>query len=142
MNTEDRLNILQKIAEYSHTFDSKDAEGWAKLFMDDGVWEMLNQDKDTPDTHLDGRDAIRAWAVNNHASRPNGMRSYHHQTNTSFDELTSENARTRTMVVITVHDMSEADRPTGARVLLTGVYHDDWVKVSDGWYLKKRVLVV
>ena len=142
MNVEDRLDILQKIAEYSHTFDGQDAEGWANLFTEDGIWEMINQDKETPDTHLDGRDAIREWAANNQSSRPAGVRSYHHQSNTSFDKLTSESAQTRTMAVITVHDMSEANSTKGARVLLTGVYHDDWVKASDGWYFKKRVLVI
>lgn len=142
MNTEDRLDILQRIAEYAHTFDGLDAEGWANLFTADGIWEMVNQDKDAPDTYLDGRDAIREWAVNNHASRPPGVRSYHHQTNTSFDELTSEGARTRTMVVITAHDMSEANTTKGPRILLTGVYHDDWMKTSDGWFIKKRSLII
>ena len=37
MNVEDRLDILQKIAEYAYTFDGKDAEGWANLFTEDGV---------------------------------------------------------------------------------------------------------
>ena len=142
MNTEDRLDILQKIAEYSYTFDGKDAEGWANLFTGDGVWDMTNADKNTPDTHLAGRDAIYEWARNNHRSRPDGIRSYHHQSGTSFDKLTSCTAQTRTMMIITVHDMSDANRTKGVQVLLTGIYHDDWVKLSDGWRIKKRVLLI
>jgi hypothetical protein len=38
MDIEDRLDILQKIAEYSYTFDGKDADGWANLFTDG--WRM------------------------------------------------------------------------------------------------------
>ena len=142
MNTEDRLDILQKIAEYSYTFDGKDADGWANLFTEDGVWDSIIKEQETPTEHLVGRDTIRDWAANRHKIIPDTYRSFHHQSGTSFDELTPDAARTRTMVIITGHDMSGYDGTKGAQVTITGIYHDDWVKTADGWHMKKRVLVI
>jgi hypothetical protein len=142
MDIEDRLDILQKIAEYSYTFDGKDADGWANLFTEDGIWDSIIKGQETPTEHLVGRDAIREWAVNRHKTIPDTYRSFHHQSGTIFDALAADSANTRTMVIITGHDMSGAGDAQGAQVSLTGIYHDDWVKTSDGWRMKKRVLVM
>jgi len=51
-----------------------------------------------------------------------------------FDELTSEAARTRTMVLVTHQGVTEAaPRPTAS-----GVYHDQWCKTREGWRLAHR----
>ena len=143
MNLEDRLDILQKIAEYSYTFDGKDAEGWAALFTEDGVWDSIFKEQETPTEHLVGRKAIREWASNRHKIIPDTYRSFHHQSGTIFDELTGDAARTRTMVILTGHDMSgDYDPAKTARITITGIYHDDWVKTPAGWRIKKRVLVM
>jgi len=52
MNTEDKLAIQQAIANYSYTFDSGDAEGWANIFTEDGVWEFFAGGVPTPTTRL------------------------------------------------------------------------------------------
>lgn len=143
MNVEDRLDILQKIAEYSYAFDGKDAEGWANLFTEDGVWDCIIKEQEEPIDHLVGRDTIREWAVKRHSIIPDTYRSFHHQSGTSFDELTPDTARTRTMTIITGHDMSAGHDPAKpAQVSTTGIYTDDWVKTSEGWLMKKRVLVI
>jgi SnoaL-like domain len=41
MSIEDKLAIHEVIAQYSYTYDGKDAEGFAQLFVDDGVFEVL-----------------------------------------------------------------------------------------------------
>ena len=143
MSVEDRLDILQKIAEYAYTFDGKDAEGWANLFTKDGVWDSIIKEQEEPMDHLVGRDTIREWAVNRHKTIPDTLRSFHYQSGTSFDELTPDAARTRTMVMVTGHDMSAGlDPAKPAQVSITGVYTDDWVKTSEGWLIKKRILVL
>jgi len=142
MNTGDRLDILQKIAEYSYAFDGRDAEGWANLFTDDGEWISTVREQDKPTEHLVGREAIRKWAANRHRTIPDTYRSFHHQSGTIFDALTSEAARTRTMLILTGHDMSGYDGSKGPGVTITGIYEDDWVKTSEGWLIRKRVLVI
>ena len=143
MNTQDRLDILQKVAEYSYTFDGKDAEGWSKLFTVDGVWESIRGGDSEPTERLVGRDEIRSWAAQRHATIPNTYRSFHHQSGTVFDELTQDSARTRTMLILTGQDTSSSDPREGApRVTITGTYHDDWQKTAEGWLFAKRVLVI
>ncbi len=142
MNAEDRLDILQQIAAYSFTFDGKDADGWAALFTEEGEWLSRYQGQETPTEHLVGRDAIRAWAAKRHGTIPDTYRSFHHQSGTLFDELTADSATTRTMLVLTGHDMSGANPARGAQVGITGIYHDQWVKNAEGWLISKRVLLM
>src|SRR2546430_16964734 len=50
------------------------------------------------------------------------------------DELSSDSARTRTMVLVTHQGATEpAPRPTAS-----GVYYDRWRKTSEGWRLAHR----
>lgn len=140
VSTEDRLDILQVIAEYSYTFDSKDAEGWSKLFTDDAVWEFIGAQSDAPLMKLDGREQILAWAKQRHGEIPDNIRSYHHQSGIAFEAVTPESARTRVMVIITAHDFTETEPKI--RVTLTGVYHDEWRKTPKGWRFAHRALKV
>lgn len=129
------LAIQQEIAKYSHTFDSGDADGWAKLFIEDGVWESFQVGATESATKLDGHDALRAFCEQRHSERRDGVTFYHHQSGTVFDELSTDAAETRTMVSITVQKSGEP-----ASVFFTGVYRDEWVKMPEGWRIKHRVL--
>jgi hypothetical protein len=55
---------------------------------------------------------------------------------TTFDELTADAARTRTMLINTVQ------RPSDRTPVLmnTGVYHDEWRKTPEGWKLARRAI--
>lgn len=136
MNTEDILAIQQAITNYSYTFDSGNAEGWANIFTGDGVWEFYGIGENSPSTKLDGYEALRQFAEQRYRDRPEGVRSYHHQSGILFDELTSDTARTRVMLVLTVQSAGERT----ARVLTTGIYHDQWRKTPKGWRLEYRAL--
>ena len=41
MSLEDKLSIEEVITQYSYTYDTKDAEGFAALFTEDAVWESF-----------------------------------------------------------------------------------------------------
>lgn len=138
MATEDKLDILQVIAEYSYTFDSRDSEGWAKLFTEEAVWEYIGPQDSKPETSLNGRGEILAWAKMRHGQSPENYVSYHHQSGTFFESLTADTARTRSMVIITVHNKTEAT-PT-VSIFMTGIYYDEWRKTSDGWRFARRTL--
>jgi len=136
MSTEDMLAIQQAIANYSYTFDSGDAEGWANIFTEDGVWEFFGIGQEKPSIKLEGHQALHQFAEQRNRDRPEGVSSYHHQSGVLFDELKSDSARTRAMLVLTVQSSSE----NTARVLTTGVYYDQWRKTPEGWHLVYRAL--
>ncbi len=140
MTTQDRLDIQQAIAEYSYTFDGRDADGWSKLFTEDAVWELFGETDSDPQIRLEGRSEILEWAEQRHGEIPKNITSYHHQSGIFFEDLTDDSARTRAMVIITAHDNSE--QQASVRITLTGVYHDVWRKTADGWRFEHRVLRV
>ena len=138
MSIEDKLAIQEIIAHYSYTYDSRDAEGFAKLFVEDGVFEVFVPGTTTASVRLQSRTAIREWAAQRLQARHGRFTSRHYQSGTLFDELTSEAALTRTMVFVTHQSVAEtAPRPT-----LSGVYHDHWRKTSTGWRLAHRAAYV
>jgi hypothetical protein len=136
MRLADKLAIQEVIAQYSYTYDSTDAEGFAALFTEDAVWELFAADATQPEIRLESRAAIRDWAAQRLRRRIGRFRSRHYQSGTVFEVLTAEAAQTRTMVLITHQGVAEAaPRPT-----LSGVYDDQWRKTREGWRLAHRVL--
>jgi len=136
MSLEDKLAIQEVIAQYSYTYDAQDAEGFAALFTEDAVWELFASGATRPEIRLESRAAIRAWAAQRLHERLGRFTSRHYQSGLLFDTLTSDAARTRTMVLVTHQGVTEAaPRPTDS-----GVYHDQWRKTSEGWRLAHRIL--
>lgn len=135
MSSEDMLAIQQEIARYSYTFDSGDAEGWAGIFTENGVWEFYPAGAAEPATRLEGHAALREFCTERFEQRRDGLTYYHHQSGVIFDELGVESARTRSMLMLTVQRPGEAPR-----VYQTGVYQDHWVMTADGWRIKYRRL--
>lgn len=133
-----RLSILQSIADYSYTFDGRDAEGWSQVFTEDAVWEFRPSD---PASALAGfravgREAIRAWAEQRYRELGPGARFLHHQSTTSFDALDPAGGATRTLVTV-----SRCDAGDPPRLSVAGVYHDLWRPTPAGWRLAQRILV-
>jgi len=136
MILEDKLAIYEVIARYSHTWDAKDADGFAQLFVEEGVWELFGPGPEPPQLRLESRAAIHAWAIQNFEGRLLGIHTRHHQGATLFDELTKDTARTRTLVLVT-HQGPSDDIP---RPHVSGVYQDEWRKTSAGWQFAHRLL--
>jgi len=134
MSIEDKLAIQEIIAQYSYTYDSQDAEGFAQLFVEDGVFEVFAPGQTSASVRLQSRAEIRAWAAQRLQERHGRFTSRHYQSGTLFDALTSDSALTRTMVLVTHQGIGEAaPRPT-----VSGVYHDRWRKTHTGWRLAHR----
>ena len=122
------------IAEYSYTYDSNDATAFAQLFVEEGVFEVFVPGKAVAVFMLQSRAAIYAWAKQRLEGRDDTVTSRHHQTATQFEELTSDAAKTRTMVLVT-HQIPGEPTP---RATLTGAYHDIWRKTDTGWRIVRR----
>ncbi len=134
MSIEEKLAIHEMIARYSYAYDGKDAEGFAHLFIEDGVFEIFVPGKTAPSVRLQSRREIREWAAQRLQEREGRFTSRHYQSGVLFDELTTQAARTRTMVLVTHQGVTEAaPRPTAS-----GVYHDQWRKTHEGWRLAHR----
>jgi ketosteroid isomerase-like protein len=136
MSLEDKMNILEVIARYAYTYDGRDADGFAQLFTEDGIFEVLPSGGSQPELRLESRAAIHAWVVQRHQQVVQEIQDRHYQSGTLFDVLTQEHAQTRTMVLIT-HQGGHDPTP---RPVLSGVYHDRWQKTQRGWQLTQRTL--
>jgi len=121
------------IAQYSYTYDGQDADGFAQLFVEDGVLEIFVAGATSPSVRLQSRKEIREWAARRLQERNGRFISRHYQSGIVFDELSSDSARTRTMVLVTHQGVEAAPRPTNS-----GVYHDRWRKTPGGWRLAHR----
>ena len=122
------------IARYAHTYDARDADGFAAVFAADAVFEIFLPGQARPSVRLRSRRAIQAWAARRLQERAGRFTSRHYQSGTLFDVLTPASARTRTMLFVT-HQAAGARAPSPVH---SGVYHDRWRKTRTGWRLARR----
>jgi hypothetical protein len=123
------------IAHYSYAYDSQDADGFAQLFAEDGALEVFVPGKPSAVIALRSRGEIREWAARRLQERRGRFTSRHYQSGTVFDELTPDLTRTRTMVLVIHQAVAAGAAP---RSMLSGVYHDQWRRISSGWRLAHR----
>jgi uncharacterized protein (TIGR02246 family) len=116
MSIEDKLAIHEMIAQYSYAYDSKDADGFAHVFVENGVFEIFVPGTTMPAVRLQSRQEIRAWATQRLQERIGRFTSRHYQAGILFDALTKEEARVRVMVLVTRQEAAE----TPPSVHLTG----------------------
>ena len=130
----DKLAILEMIAQYSYTYDARDADAFAEVFLENGVFEVFVAGRPRAILRLQSRKEIRAWAARRLRERAGRFSSRHYQSGIRFDTLTRAQAHVRVMVLVTRQDASGAP----PSVNLTGVYHDVWRKTVAGWRLARR----
>jgi ketosteroid isomerase-like protein len=134
MTPEDRFEIPEAIARYSHVYDSKDADGFAALFTEDAVFEVIAPGDAMPLVRLASRSSIHAWAVARQQAHGTSQ-DRHYQSGILFERVTAETATVRAMLLL----VKQAADNTLPVVHLTGAYHDTWRKPPDGWRLAHRV---
>ena len=66
MSLEDKMDILEVIARYAYTYDERDADGFALLFTEGGIFEVIPSGGSQPELRLESRAAIHAWASQRH----------------------------------------------------------------------------
>ncbi len=127
----DRITIEEKLLyAYAYTYDSKDCVGWANLFTTDATLNLGERTKAT------GRDAILQACIARQKDVVGNIQTHHNMTNIVFDELTANEAKTRTYVVLTWRKLGDKTPAVNA----AGIYRDVIVKQSDGrWLFKERL---
>ena len=127
---EDRLEILQLIATYSHTADADDSARFADCFTDDGEFHVRVGLPD--ESRFNGREEIEQFHARAVANR-GGAQTRHLQNNTLFLEQSDRSAKARTYLLVT--RMQGESPPENMH---TSVYEDTIVKTSQGWKFKLR----
>ena len=132
----DKLAIAAVIAQYSYTWDSKDAEAFSNLFTDDAVSEVWLPGKSNPFSRTETRQNILTKAKIAHTSRLADLQTRHHQSALIFLEISANSARTQNMVLIT-HQAPSDKAPI---LKYSGIYRDTWRKTEQGWRFLHRAL--
>jgi SnoaL-like domain len=121
LDTADRLEIFELYARAAVSFDTGDAEGFARCFTAEGVFESR--------TPIAGHEELVAYVTRRFAEAP-GMA--HHVSNIYIDE-TDEGARG------TAYGVILATAPDGRLQLRTaGTYKDELVSEHGRWRIRHR----
>jgi uncharacterized protein (TIGR02246 family) len=129
LTIEDRFEIVDLIARYAEYVDTGDAEGYAGLFVPDGVVEHSAGT-------VRGRDAIRSWVADlSKQGRIGNNSKLKHVMGLPVIRGDGNRATSRAYMTIP----RQAD--TGEIVIrFVGTYFDDFVKYDDQWLIEKRVI--
>lgn len=127
---EDRLEILNLIASYSHAADGLEAEAYADCFTDDGVFHGRVGMPD--ESKIEGREALLRFH-RGAVARRGDVQNRHIQTNTMVVEQSAAAALVRTYLLVMV---ARGDKPPEPG--LTSIYEDELVKTAKGWRIRVR----
>lgn len=122
MSTTDRLDLLELYARYAWAYDGGHAEEYAALFTPDGRFERPGAEP------VCGRGDL-AGLVTAAQGRGSG---YTHVTSNVVVAATSDGASGRAYVVLLRIE------PGAVSLLAAGRYHDEFVRMPDGWRISTR----
>ena len=112
---EDKLAILEMVAQYSHSYDDRDADGFAEVFLEHGVFEVFVAGQPRAVLRLQSRKDIRAWAARRLREREGQFSGRHYQSGILFDKLTRAQAHVRSARPCGARDRGDSERGAGAR---------------------------
>jgi hypothetical protein len=136
VNSENRLQIMDALAQYSYRWDGKDSVGFANLFTDDAVIERQLEGKLVEGSRLQGKAAILDYAQRSHQGRLADRQTRHHFSAIVFLELSNEHAVTENMALIT-HQTADSNAPF---IRSSGIYRISWRNTPQGWQMTHRTL--
>ncbi|NKB35099.1 MAG: hypothetical protein GKR91_18540 [Pseudomonadales bacterium] len=133
----DRLAITDVLTQYSYRWDSKDAEGFAGLFTEEGIMERWVYGELVEGSRVAGRSAIFDYAQRSHAGRLADRQTRHHFSGIVFLELNEATAVTENMALITHQTANDP----AAFISSSGIYRISWQKTPEGWRMNRRILM-
>jgi hypothetical protein len=134
MSPEDKLAVIDLIADYGFRLDAADLDGYVNNFMPDGVF-------DGGGGALHGRDEIRAYVghlIEIGEAGPDGPARLRHILGIPSVHGDSERCRARTYVMIPGHRPVQGSDGKEVFVPMVGTYTDDIVKHEGRWRFAKR----
>lgn len=124
LSAEDRTEIQNLAGRYSQALDDGDAEAWASVWTDDGVMEMVGQER-----WITG-DSLRALAAAGDDSTPQAR----HMPTTFVIEGEGDEASMSSYVTVV-----RCDDP--AKIVFQGRYEDTLRRVDGAWKLAHRTIL-
>lgn len=121
LTADDHVEIQQLYAQYAHTLDLGDAEGWADTFTPDGVFGNSK-----------GRDELITFAQGFY-DRGGSARHWNSQV---LITPTAEGADGSCYLLL----VDTSSQPVG--ITVSGIYTDKIVKTANGWRFKERVATI
>jgi hypothetical protein len=122
LTTEDRLEILDLAARYSHATDRRDGEALADTFTDDGIFEGPG----LPEP----RQGRAAHIASTSAPRPPGIVMRHFISNPVIE---GDGDSATMKLYVEVKNLAADGKP-----MLVGCYFDDLKRVNGAWKFAKR----
>jgi uncharacterized protein (TIGR02246 family) len=130
MSPEDRLAVIDLIADYAFRLDTRDLDGYVDNFTPDGVFEGATGRRE-------GRDAIRAYVGGLFDGSSERPRQHRHVLGLPQVQGDSESCTAQTYIMI------PSLRQEGHIVFpLAGVYLDEIVKHEGRWRFAHRNVVM
>jgi hypothetical protein len=121
LSTEDRLEILDLAARYSHATDHGDGEALADTFTDDGIFEIAG---------MEPRQGRAAHLEAGSAPRPEGLVMRHFISNPVIE---GDGDSATMKLYVEVKNVAADGKP-----MLVGCYFDDLRRVNGAWKFAKR----
>ena len=126
LTAQDYADIQQLYWRYNHGSDFRDAELFLSVFTDDAVFEIGDQ-------KVVGREELQAQRVERHAGQVGDTGTRHWNTSYLITQ-SSEGAEGR--LYWQLNGVAEGQ----PRPVASGTYDDVYVKTSDGWRIKHRII--
>jgi len=131
LTPDDRGAIADLLAAYSFGYDMMEWDLYSSIWTEDAV--VVGTGGETLAAVMVG--LARAWRED---LAGKGIQTRHSQTNTLFEEMTSEFASARTLMFVAHQHAGEA----APRLVHSGVYHDQFRKTAGGWKIARREVVI
>lgn len=119
----DKIEIMELAARYNHAIDHQDAQAWADLFTEDGVFKTGDS------IRAQGRAALVAYVEK---AKAGGVRTRHWTTNALID---GDGERARLRLYVAAYNLADGQL---AAPYVMGEYDDTLVKVNGSWKFKLR----
>ena len=123
---EDVAALNRMISAYTSYCDPYNADGFASLFTEDGVWESAHYGKKS------GRDAIREFIASIDSEI---VWACHHVTNADIQISDDGQSAIGIWYLLVMEDIRESDGSVSG-YLATADYHNTFVKKEGTWYLQ------
>ncbi len=123
LQADDRLDLMDLYARYSSRFDEGDADGWAALFTENGVFDIVGTGRP-----YEGREALAKFLGRIRQQSP-GIR--HFVSNMAF-QPSGDGAVGEAAVIVLRFGTGQL------RMLNVGGYRDELVRADGGWRFKRR----
>jgi hypothetical protein len=132
LTLEDREEIREVIARYDFTMDLGDPDGWAELFVEDGVFMHTGAGKQSEMAgRYQGRQELRDFCQSVFDRAKGQLR--HWNNGVQLLEGDGETARMRSFII----GFSVGVYPV-PQIFETGIYYDEFRKVDGQWRIVQR----